>query len=449
MKYSQKALLTEKPLKLIVKYSLPALIAMIINGVQGMIDGIFVGNFIDSNALASVNIASPFTQIIIGISMIISIGTQSHVSIQLGMGEDKKAKDTYQTFFRIITIVAIVISILGVLFSKQIAMGLGADEVLLEASATYIKTIAFFVLPICLMFYFGFLNRVSGRPELYLFGAILSVFVNVGLNYLFLAHLNLGIQGAALATGIAYTSALLVVISPALKKSTLLNVYTGKFSSKTVLPVLYNGSSEGISSLSTAVTLFLFNTALMNVAGPDGVAAFTAINYIGTFGALLLFGISDGIGPIVSYNYGAGRRDRVKKIMKISYLGNLMFGTIVFCILFFFGEFLVGIFIKGKPEVVQFAAIGAKIYAFAFLLSGFNVLTSGCFTFIGKGLQSVVVASCRGLIFVTIGILVLPKIFDVSGIWMSVPFAELMAFIVSIALLNYEKAKKRNITKLN
>ena len=126
-----------------------------------------------------------------------------------------------------------------------------------------------------------------------------------------------------------------------------------------------------------------------------------------------------------------------------------MFGTIVFCILFFFGEFLVGIFIKGKPEVVQFAAIGAKIYAFAFLLSGFNVLTSGYFTFIGKGLQSVVVASCRGLIFVTIGILVLPKIFDVSGIWMSVPFAELMAFIVSIALLNYEKAKKRNITKLN
>ena len=443
MEQNQNALLTQNPLKLIVKYSLPALIAMIINGVQGMIDGIFVGNFIDSNALASVNIASPFTQVIIGLSMIVSIGTQSHVSIKLGMGDEKKAKDTFQTFFKLICVFAILITVIGVLFSSQIATALGADEVLLEDAATYIKTLAIFSFPMCLMFYFGFLNRVTGKPQLYLFGAILSVIVNVSLNYLFLAHLNLGIQGAALATGLAYTAALFVVISPSFKKSTLLNVFAGKFCTKTIAPVLYNGCSEGISSLSTAVTVFLFNTSLMAVAGADGVAAFTAINYIGTFGALLLFGISDGIGPIVSYNYGAGKSERVKTIMKLSYIGNFFFGTIVFCILFFFGESLVGIFIKDNPDLVQFAANGSKLYAFAFLLSGFNVLTSGYFTFIGKGLESVIVASSRGIIFVSLGILVLPKFLEVSGIWLSVPFAEVMAFIVSIGLLYYQKTSKQ------
>ena len=443
MNNSQNALLTQKPLSLIIKYSLPAIIAMIINGVQGMIDGIFVGNFISSNALASVNIANPFTQIIIGLSMIISIGAQSHVSIKLGMGEENKAKDTFQTFFRLITFFALIISFIGILFSSQIATSLGADAILIQDSSTYIKILSIFALPMCLMFYFGFLNRVTGRPELYLHGAILSVFVNVILNYIFLAHLNLGVMGAALATGIAYTSALLVVISPSFKKSTLLNVFSGKFCTKTIFPVLYNGSSEGISSLSAAITVFLFNTSLMKVAGADGVAAFTAINYIGTFGSLLLFGISDGIGPIVSYNYGADKISRVKNIMKISYLGNLFFGSLVFLTLFLFGEVLVGMFIKDNLELVKFAANGSKLYAFTFLLSGFNILTSGYFTFTGKGLESVIVAASRGLIFVSIGIIFLPQFIGVNGIWLSVPFAEFMAFIISLFLLKYQAIKNR------
>ena len=447
MKKDLNAILTEKPLKLIVKYSIPAVIAMIINGIQGMIDGMFVGNFINSNALASVNIASPFMQVIIGISMIISIGAQSYIGIKLGMKEEQKAKDTFQTFFRLITIGAILITIFGVTFSEQIATVLGADAVLIADSSEYIKILAMFALPMCLMFYFGFLNRVTGKLKLYLYGAILSVFVNVILNYIFLAHLNLGIKGAALATGLAYSSALLVVFPPSFKKSTVLNVFTGKFNKKTISPVLYNGSSEGINSISTALTVFLFNTALMSVAGADGVAAFTAINYIGMFGSLILFGLSDGIGPIVSYNYGAGKNIRVKKIMELSYIGNLIFGIIIFSVLFFFGENLVGIFIKGNPEIIQFATNGARLYAFAFLFSGFSVLTSGYFTYIGQGLQSVIVAASRGIIFVSIGILVLPQILKVNGIWLSVPFAEVMAFIVSLCLLK-RQIRSRKKTSL-
>ena len=274
---------------------------------------------------------------------------------------------------------------------------------------------------------------------LYFFGSILSILVNMTMNYVFLARLNLGIEGAALATGMAYSSALLVVMWPPLRKRNLLNIFSGKFSSKSVLFVLHNGCSEGINSLSTAVTVFLFNKSLMAVAGADGVAAFTAINYIGTFGSLLLFGIVDGVGPLVSYNYGAGKIARVKAIMKISYIGNLLFGAMVFCILFFGGEFLVNIFIKDNDQLVGFAGNGSKLYALAFLMSGFNVLTSGYFTFIGKGVESIIVASSRGVIFVSIGMLVLPKLLDVNGIWLSVPFAEFMAFIISIFLIKHQK----------
>ncbi len=426
---------TEKIPKLMIKYCVPAVIAMMISGVQVMIDGIFVGNFVGPNALASVNIAGPFLSIIFGVAMIISIGTQSYIGISLGSGDTKKAQNSFTTFFRIILILAISITVLGQFLNDAIARTLGADELLLADVSTYIQVISIFAAPVCLMLYFGFLSRIVGSPERYLYGSILSVIVNVSLDYLFIARLDMRVTGAALATGIALSSSLLFVISPMLDKKNVINVFTGKFKTESIGAVLYNGSSEGINSLSGAVTTFLFNVSLMSVAGAGGVAAFTAISYVGMLGSMLLFGISDGIGPIVSYNFGMKDYQRVRKIMNTSYICNLIFGVMLFSLLFFFGEWLVGLFIKGDPELVALAVSGGKLYAFSFLMSGFNILNSGYFTFIGKGLESVLVAASRGLVFVSIGIFTLPLVFDINGIWLSVPFAEFCAVIVGLALL--------------
>ncbi len=421
--------------KLFLKYCFPAVIAMIISGVQGMIDGMFVGNYVSSNALASVNIAIPFMQLIFGVSMIISIGSQSHIGINLGKGNKKESQNCFHTFKVIILICAAIITVLGLTLNKQVASLLGADFTLLENSATYIKYISIFAIPMCMMLYIGFLNRIVGKPEKYFYGSVLSIIVNVSLDYLFIAHFDLGVLGAALATGLAYTSAFLVVMSPMLKKTNVINFFVGKLSSKSILSVLYNGSSEGVNSISIGITAFLFNTSLMAIAGPGGVAAFTAINYIGVLGSLLLFGISDGIGPVISYNFGANEHKRVKKLMKLSYTSNFIFGIILFCVLFFFGEELVSMFIKDNPELIDLAASGAKLYAISFLISGFNILNSGYFTFIGKGLESVIVAASRGFVFVSIGIFFLPKFLEINGIWLTVPFAEFCALIIGLVLL--------------
>ncbi len=434
---------TENVPKLFLKYCIPAVVAMVITGMQSMIDGIFVGNFIGSNALASINISIPFYQLIIGVSMVISIGTQSYVGIYLGAGNKQKAIDCFHTYKIVLILSGALITTAGLILNKQIGLLLGADETLIFGTSTYIKTIACFAIPMCLMFYFGFLNRIVGKPERYFYGTIASIIINIGLDYLFIAKLNLGIMGAALATGIAFVAALVVVIGPMLKKNSVINIYEGRFSPKCIAPVLYNGSSEGINSISTAVTVFLFNTALMNLVGPGGVAAFTAISYIGSFGSMMLFGISDGIGPVISYNYGAGNKKRVREFMRISYICNFIFGIILFSVLFFAGKPIIELFIKDSPELVELAANGGKIYAFAFLISGFNILNSGYFTFIGKGLQSVMVAASRGLIFVSIGIFTLPHVLDINGIWLSVPFAEVCAVIVGIILLKFTKVEMK------
>ncbi|MFI3207945.1 MAG: MATE family efflux transporter [Eubacteriales bacterium] len=436
-------LLTGKLHKIYLKFTLPALIAMLISGIQGMIDGIFVGNIIGSNAMASVNIAIPFLQLIIGLSMVVSIGAQSHIGLKLGFGSVKEAQDTFQSFFRIIIVVAAGITCLGVFFSEEIARLIGANDVLIEETAIYIRTLAFFAIPIVLMFYFGFLNRIIGKPEMYFKGTILSLLVNISMDYLLIAKLQWGIFGAALATGLSYSSALLIVVWPMLDRKNIINALTGCFDKRCVKPVLFNGSSEGVNSLSIALNAYLFNMMMMKIAGEDGVAAFTAINYVANLGILISFGISDGVGPIVSYNYGYGNFERVKKSMRIAYIVNLCLGILVFSVLFFCGESLVSIFIKDNQEIIDIATQGGKLYGIAFLMAGFNILNSGYFTFIGQGLNSVMVAASRGVIFVTISIFVLPIFIGINGVWLSVPFAELCSMLIGLYLLHKNTKKDK------
>ncbi|MGL5313685.1 MAG: MATE family efflux transporter, partial [Peptostreptococcaceae bacterium] len=218
-------------------------------------------------------------------------------------------------------------------------------------------------------------------------------------------------------------------------KKNVINVFSGKFDKSVLVPVIYNGSSEGINAVSTATSAFLFNMAFMKIAGEIGVASFTAINYVAQFGILLMFGVSDGIGPIVSYNYGSKDYDRVKAIMRLSNKVLMVMGTIVFIALFFFGKNLVMIFVGNNKEILEIATVGARIYAFAFFMNGFNIVNSGYFTYIGDARASVIVAACRGLVFIFVGMFTLPVILGTNGIWMSIPFAEFVTIIIGFSLM--------------
>lgn len=428
-------LLEEKVPKVFLSFCIPAILSMLIAGMQTMIDGMFVGNILGPNAMASVNIAAPFMQLILGLSMIVSIGTQSFMGLRIGEGNVLKAQNAFKTFIIFIFVIGGIISVAGLGFSEQISDFLGASEVLRESVGKYVQTISIFTIPMAIMFLFGFSNRLIGKPDLYFKGMVVSLVCNLILNYLFIAKLNLGITGAAMATGLSYSSALLIVVSPLLKKENIINIYEGELDFTTLLPVLYNGSSEGIISLSTAVSAYIFNMAFMNIAGENGVAAFTAINYVGQFGVYILFGISDGIGPIISCSYGSELYERVKQTLKLAYCVGLIIGILIFIVLFFFGENLIKLFMSGDQHIIDLAAQGAKIYAIAFFMNGFNIINSGYFTFIGEAMKSVIIAASRGLIFIILGIILLPNILGINGVWATIPFAEILTVLLGITLV--------------
>ncbi|QZY56185.1 MATE family efflux transporter [Crassaminicella profunda] len=432
---SENILGTEKISKLFIQFSIPAIISMVIAGVQTIIDGIFLGNFVGQNALASVNIVQPFMQVIIGFSMIISVGSLSFIGRSLGEGKKEEAQNIFKTAFVVITIISLTIVLVGRLFSEEIAVVLGANQVLLEGVAIYTRTIGSFAPLMSLMFLFGFTNRVVGKPELYLRGMILSVIVNVSLDFIFIKQLSLGIRGAAFATGTAYVAAFFIVAPPMFSKKNIVNIFSGKFDPSTIVPMAYNGSSEGVIAIATATTAYLFNMTFMKVAGETGVAAFTTINYISQFGILIMFGISDGIGPILSYNYGYKKYDRLNNTLKLASKVNLVVGVVLFFTLFVLGEELVSLFASGNREILNLAVRGSRIYAFAFLLCGFNIIHSGYFTAIGDAKASIIIAASRGIVFIVLGINILPMIMGMNGVWLTVPFAECMTFIIGMYLV--------------
>lgn len=426
---------TEKISTLFAKFTIPAIIAMLITGTQSMVDGIFLGTFVGPHAMTSITLAQPFIQVIIGTSMVICMGASSLIGRKLGEKKVKLSQNAFQTSFRTLLATSLIILVLGVAFGKNISLLLGADVTLLDNVASYIIITACFAPAMSLMFFFGFINRLMERPDLYLKASIFALTLNIGLDYLLIKVLGTGVTGAAFATGISYVGALLVVVTPFLKKKNLLTIFKGKFSSYMIIPMVYNGSSEAITSVAIGFTIYLFNITLMGLVGVDGVTAFTAINHIAQLGILLMFGLSDGIGVIISFNYGNGDIKRIKAILKLALKITSLIGIVLFLILTIGAPYLINLFIKNNQTISDMASRGAKIYALSFLMSGFNVIISGYFTYIGKAKESVIIAACRGIIFIGIGIFILPQVFQITGVWLTVPFAELFTFIISIFLL--------------
>ena len=185
---------------------------------------------------------------------------------------------------------------------------------------------------------------------------------------------------------------------------------------------------------------------MMKNCGEVGVAAFTAINYMLNLGVQMFVGLSDGIVPILSFNYGAGHLNRVKETLFLGFKTNATIGIILFCIMFFGNEFIVSqFFADGGSHVLKITSIGAAVCAFAFLLNGSNILSSSFFTSLGDARTSVLVSLQRGLLFVVLGIMIYPLILGDNGVWLTVPLAEFFTFVSTIYLLR-KRLKKWGVS---
>lgn len=415
-----------------LKYLLPSILTMIFLSFYTTIDGFFVSRYAGSDALAGINIAIPITCVIFGTSVMLATGAGAIIGEHLGRKENKKANEIFSFISFVLLIFSIVFSIIGIVFLKPIAIFLGASERLMEHVLPYAFVIFAGTIPMAFKLFFEYLVRTDGNSKIGLNMSLIGLIFNVVLDYLFVAVLELGTFGAALGTVISICISAFIGLYYFLKNGNI-KFCKPKFDFKILFKSCYNGSSEMLTELSTGITTLLFNIIIIKELGEDGVAAVTIIMYIYYFFIAFYMGISVASAPIVSYNLGAKNYQKIKEVLKYSFVTIGITAFLIMIIIFAFGKSIIGLF-ADSGNVFDLTLNALMYFSPVFLFIGLNVFMSGYFTALGDGLSSAIISILRSLIFVVIFILILPKVIGINGIWLTMPLAEVSTIIISLFL---------------
>lgn len=436
MSHVTKQLGTANIHKLFFKYSIPSIIAMIFFSIYIVIDGIFVGQVVGAEGLAAINIAMPFFSIAMAISIMVSSGATTIVAIELGKGKTEEARKTFSLSFYTLMIISTSVSLFTIIFLEPISRILGASDRLLPMVSTYLVILCIFT-PV---FTGGSLLsngiRTMGHPAYAMICSITGSVLNIILDYVFIVKWGWGVTGAALASGIAFFISFIIGFIPYLFKKTILRFTTCKVDFKKIGRIFYNGSSEALTEVSVAFTTYVFNIVLLQRIGEMGVSAFSIISYVTSLFIAVLLGIATGISPITSYNYGAQNAKRIIILNRFTMKIVIGFGMLCSLSMFFFGEDLIKLFVNNDESLISFTVNAAKFYSLAFLINGINILGAGYFTALEDAKTSAIISVLRGMIFIVIGLLILPPIIGENGIWLSVLFSELLTLIFTLRLFH-------------
>ena len=414
----------------LLKFAAPSIIMMVFMSLYTIVDGIFVSRFLGSNALSSLNIVYPVINVAIAISTMFGTGGNAIISKYLGEGKEKRAREALTQFVVLTLVLSIILLILSECFLTPFSIFLGASDLLLADCRLYLGASMLFAPACMLQAVFQSFFVTAGRPGLGLLLMTGAGILNMILDYVLIVPCQMGIAGAALATGIGQcVPAIFGLFFFAFSKKEL-RFCKFTFSGKEILDACYNGSSEMVSQLSNAVITFLFNIVMMSLAGEHGVAAITILLYGQFLFNAFYLGFSIGISPIIGFQYGAGDRGKLKKIYRISFLFVAVSSLIIVAAAIIFSPAIVTIFTK-EQRTWELASVGFRLFAINFLFSGINITSSGFFTALSNGKVSALISFCRTLVFIVISLLILPRILGINGAWIAIPVAEFLTFLIS------------------
>lgn len=417
----------------------PAIISMIFISLYTIIDGIIVSQLVGSDALASINIVLPSFNLLFGIGIMFATGGSALIAISLGKNNLKEANNKFSLILITTLIIGIIIAILGVIFNEPLFKILGATDILMPYCKGYgiiiLASAPIFILKII----FDYFTRTDGAFKFSLFVSVLGGIINIVLDYILIGNLGFGIAGAAIATFLGALISTIISAFYFLSSKSTLKYVIPKFEFSVIKESAINGSSEMVTELSTAVTTLLFNLSAMQFAGEDGVAAVTILLYAHFLMISTYLGFVSGAAPLISYNYGAKNTKKIKEVHKYSNKFIISSSILVFIICLVFSPAIVTAFVEKGSSVYNLALTGLKLFSITFLFTGLNVYASGLFTAFSNGKISAIISFSRAFVFILIGFLFLPPLLGINGLWLIIPFAELITLFISIYFIKKYK----------
>ncbi len=430
--------------KLFFYFSFPAVAGMMVSAFYVIVDGIFVGRGIGSNALAAINIAYPITNFLVGLSLMFGVGGATMISIAKGKNQVNEVNKIFSHILFLTFTAYLVALITIVLFEKNVISFLGGNDILYNDVRAYLIPSAWFNIFFMLSMGLNAVVRNDNAPKHAMFSMIIGAIVNIFLDALFILVFKWGIWGAATATGLSQLCSFIFLWLHFYSDSSSIKLEKKlHFSISIVGRILVNGFPSFIIEFAIAVVTLLFNIVLMKMIGEIGVAAFSIVAYIFYIFRMLFNGLAQGIQPIVSFNYGANRIDRLKKIFLLGHKTSIITATIIIITINIFNKKIVSIFTDGNEELISLASTGLICYTIGLVFLAVNFINISYLQSMEKALVSNLLSFGRSFFFVVVGILIYPKIFGIYGVWLTPALADFTIF--AITLIGYFLKNKNSI----
>ena len=426
-------MLEDKPYKVFLKYIIPSILGLLAISSAVIIDGYFVGNYIGSIGLASINIAYPIISILFGIGLMFAVGSSVIASKLLGENKKDEALNIFSKALISVSIFSIVICSLVYINIENIFYLLNIEDELKNNSNIYLSIIMLFLPLIMVGLVVDYFVRVDENPNLSFLALVVSALVNIGLDYIFIVKLNYGLEGAAWATGFSYAVVIFVLLPHFFTKKATLKFIKPVGSFKVMFSALKNGMSEFINESSAGITIMIFNFMMIKYMGATGVAAYTIVTYFIMLSIMISFATSDGLQPIMAKHYGAKEFTRMRVFLKLGFITILGFSSILVLVVLINPQTLVDIFLDDNSIETKAITIEFLKYTWvAFLFVGLNILITSYLTSVNQAFASATISIARSLIFPIFFVSVLSFYYGVIGVYIALPFSELLTFFIAI-----------------
>ena len=417
----------------LLRFVFPSIVMMIFTSIYGVVDGLFVSNYVGKTPFAAVNLIMPFLMIMGAIGFMFGTGGSAVVSQALGEGKPDKANEYFSMMVYTVIGCGIVLTVIGLIILRPVSAAFGAKGEMLDYCVIYGRIILCAQTAFMLQNVFQSFLVTAERPKLGLAVTVAAGVTNMALDFVFIAVFHWGVVGAAAATAASQVIGGLVPLVYFFRPNTsLLKLVKTKINMDIMKKTCINGSSELMTNLSLSLVNILYNFQLMRYIGEDGIAAYGVIMYVSFIFIAIFIGYSIGSAPVVGYHYGAGNHTELKGLFQKSLCLISLWNVLLTVIAIVTAQPLARIFVGYDAELTALTRRGLCLFSLSFLVSGINIFGPAFFTALGNGVVSAAVSFMRTLLFQVAAVLILPLVLGLDGIWLALTAAELLALFVTI-----------------
>ncbi len=434
---------------LVLKFSIPAIIGMLVNALYNVVDRYWIGQLNDVNAMSGIGLATPVMNILLGFSLLVGVGATANISIRLGEKRKHDAEVILGNALSLALLIGSVLSVTGLLVSKPMMAAFGASPDTLPYATAYIRIILAGNVFNTVGFSMNHTIRGGGFPRRSAAAQMMGAGLNVVLDPLFIFGFGLGVQGAALATVISQIVAMTWIMSFYFGGKGIVHLRKANLRLRvaTVRQIFSIGVSSFSMQIATSFVLILANRALRTHGGDMAIGAMTVISSMMILIMMPIFGINQGLQPILGYNYGARNFDRVREALFFGIFLSSGIAITGFVLIQVFPQAIIRLFIQNEA-LVRIGTSGMRLFTLMMPILGFQVISTVYFASVGKARVSLFLSLLRQVILLAPLYVILPTIFGLTGIWMSNPIADLVSTTITAILIRREMKALKALPRL-